>query len=75
MPPTIAFRGYDWRPTPVTFGEKLRAARIRLGLSAEALARMLGFRALETVRWHEERPVKRRTKARLALERWLASVA
>jgi len=68
---TIAFLGYDWRPAPVTFGERLKAARTRLGLPAEELARMLGFRALETVRWHEERVVKRRTKARQALERWL----
>ncbi len=71
IPGTMAFLGCDWRPIPVTFGEKLHAARTRLGLPAEALARMLGFRALETVRWHEERSVKRRTKARRALEKWL----
>ena len=71
--PTVSFLGYDWRPAPVTFGEKLRAARTRLGISAEELAKLLGFRALETVRWHEERSPKRRTAARRLLEAWLES--
>jgi transcriptional regulator with XRE-family HTH domain len=71
IPPTVSFLGYDWRPAPVTFGEKLRAARTRLGISAEELAKLLGFRALETVRWHEERSPKRRTVARRILEAWL----
>jgi hypothetical protein len=43
IPAILRFLGYDPRPEPRTFGERLRAARERAGLSERALARQLGL--------------------------------
>ena len=41
-PAVIGFLGYDPSPEPTSFGERLRVARRRVGLSAKALAREIG---------------------------------
>jgi DNA-binding transcriptional regulator YiaG len=72
MARAIKFLGYDWRPTPVTFGERVRHHRTAAGLSLRQLARILGTHP-DTIRAWETGEHKPSQSLRSKLENWISS--
>jgi transcriptional regulator with XRE-family HTH domain len=70
IPAALRFLGFDPTPRGATFPERLKARRLALGLTQEALARMLDVNEC-TVQYLERgrRPGSRRLRARI--EDWL----
>jgi DNA-binding XRE family transcriptional regulator len=54
VPAIIRFLGYDPRPTPTTFGQRLVHLRGTYGLSQRMLARRLGVDILTLRRWEKD---------------------
>jgi transcriptional regulator with XRE-family HTH domain len=73
VPAALQFLGYNPLPEDPTFRERLKARRLALGLTQEALARVLGLNEC-TVQYLERgrRPESRRLRARV--EEWLRFV-
>jgi transcriptional regulator with XRE-family HTH domain len=62
----VRFLGFDPSPAAETLHERLRAIRLRLGLTQEEMARKLGFDEWSINRWESgARRPSRRTAARL----------
>jgi transcriptional regulator with XRE-family HTH domain len=57
MPAVIRFLGYEPWPEPVTQGERLRAWRMREGLSFDEVARRYGIDERTWAGWEAGRPV------------------
>jgi len=55
LPRIVAFLGYDPFPAPRTLGERVVAARRRLGIPRKRLAHRLGVDEGALKRWEEER--------------------
>ena len=51
LPLLLRFLGYDPRPEPQTFGERLRMRRQALGLSCKAAAKVIGIDEGTLSRW------------------------
>ena len=68
-PRIVAYLGYDpWDGASLSFGNRLRLARLRLGLSRERLAELLGISIDAYGRWEDDaislpRPAIRRVLA------------
>ncbi len=71
FPKIIQFLGYEPWPMPATFGERLRAERLRRGLTIEGVARLTGLDEAVISRWERGRcmPTYRSTKEQI--EAWL----
>ncbi len=50
-PAIIAFLGYDPSPQPETAGERIRSARRKAGLTAQALAKVIGCDRETVSKW------------------------
>ena len=73
LPGILDFLGCDPRPTPETFGGRVRAARKAEGLSEEALAHRLGLQPGTVTAWEGGEIRRPHPQTRKAFERWLAS--
>ena len=71
-PAILDFLGYEPWPAPQTFGEHLRAARLRRGLSMSAAARVIGTDE-ENVRMWEASAWRPTSRTFAKLERFLGS--
>jgi transcriptional regulator with XRE-family HTH domain len=74
LPAILRFLGYDPRPAPMTFGERLRSAHEAEGLSEEALARRLGFDPGTVAAWERDEIQRPYPHIRAVFERFLASL-
>lgn len=68
----IRFLGYDPNPIPRTLPERLRAARLALGLSQKALALRLGLDPSTVRAWEAGRGESGQERVRLLLEEFAA---
>ena len=71
-PKIVAYLGYDpWANASLGFGERLRQARLRLGLSREILANRLGIGVDCYGRWEDGKITRPHLKERRLLEAFL----
>lgn len=71
-PRIVAYLGYDpWPDAKLGFGERLRLARLRLGLSRENLAKRLGIGVDCYGRWEDGKVTRPHLKERRLLEAFL----
>jgi DNA-binding transcriptional regulator YiaG len=74
LPRVVAFLGYDPMPEPATFGERIRAARRRQGISQETLAERLGLNVSTVTAWELGRVGKPFPKVRRLFEEFVQGV-
>lgn len=71
-PRIVAYLGYDpWAEDKLTFGDRLRLARLRLGLSRQHMAEQLGISWSAYERWEDGEIVRPHLKERRLLEAFL----
>jgi transcriptional regulator with XRE-family HTH domain len=71
LPAFLRFLGYDPRPSPATFGGRMRAAREAEGLSARELARQLGLDPGTLAAWETDAVPRPRPRIRRVFEHYL----
>ncbi len=64
-PRVVGFLGYDPTPAPKTLGERLRAARLRLGLSMKAFSKRLGCDESTIAKWEADASIPGRRYERM----------
>lgn len=68
----ISYLGYDpWAGSDLSFGDRLRQARLRLGVSRECLAERLGISCTTYDRWEDDQITRPHLKERRLLEAFL----
>jgi transcriptional regulator with XRE-family HTH domain len=71
IPGILAFLGYNPRPEPPTFGERIRAKRVREGLTHRALAAQLNLDPSTVLAWERAEVKKPWARMRQLFEEFL----